>query len=63
MDVALTMSIVSGIRQWNFLYTIEWMYCRNYKGKGKGKEISLQAWAGPDDSRRLRLPHFETICT
>jgi len=31
------------------------------KGKGKGKTIPLQAWTGPEDSRRLRLPDFKTI--
>jgi len=29
----------------------------------KSKEISLQAWTGPEDSRRLRLPDFKTIGT
>jgi hypothetical protein len=28
---------------------------------GKGKEIHVQAWTGPDGSRRLRLPDFKTI--
>ena len=28
------------------------------KGKGKGKAIPLQAWTGPEGSRRLRLPDF-----
>jgi hypothetical protein len=32
-------------------------------GKGKGKTIKLQAWTGPEDSRRLRLPDFKTIGT
>jgi hypothetical protein len=31
--------------------------------KKKSKAISLQAWAGPEDSRRLRLPDFKTIST
>jgi len=31
------------------------------KGKGKGKAIQLQAWTGPEGSRRLRLPDFKTI--
>jgi hypothetical protein len=26
-----------------------------------GKAISLQAWTGPEGSRRLRLPDFKTI--
>jgi len=33
------------------------------KGKGKGKAFLLQAWAGPDGSRRLRLPDFKTVGT
>jgi hypothetical protein len=31
--------------------------------KGKGKTIPLQAWTGPKDFRRLRLPDFKTIGT
>ena len=26
----------------------------------KGKAVSLQAWSGPECSRRLRLPDFKT---
>ena len=33
------------------------------KCKGKGKAISLQAWTGPEGSRRFRLPYFKTIST
>jgi len=29
----------------------------------KGKAIPLQAWAGPECSRSLRLPDFKTIGT
>jgi len=29
----------------------------------KGKAIPLQAWTGPDGSRRLRLSDFKTIGT
>jgi len=28
---------------------------------GNGKAIPLQAWAGPEASRRLRLPDFQNI--
>jgi hypothetical protein len=28
-----------------------------------GKAIPLQAWTGPEDSRRLRLTDFKTIGT
>jgi hypothetical protein len=39
-----------------------------YEGKAaiackKGKAIQLQAWTGPEGSRRLRLPDFKTIST
>jgi len=27
---------------------------------GKGKAVPLQAWTGPEDSRKLRLPGFVT---
>jgi hypothetical protein len=28
---------------------------------GKGKAIPLQAWTGPEGSRKLRFPDFKTI--
>jgi len=31
--------------------------------KTKGKAIPLQAWSGPECSRRLRLPDFKTMGT
>ena len=34
-----------------------------YHGKSKGKAFPLQAWTGPEGSRRLRLPDFKTIGT
>ena len=45
----------------------EWN-CPNLKSplhnaKGKGKAIPLQAWRGPEGSRRLRLPDFKTVGT
>jgi len=30
------------------------------KGKGKGKAIPLQAWTGPEGSRKLRFSDFVT---
>ena len=27
----------------------------------KGKTVPLQAWTGPEGSRRLRLPDFKTV--
>ena len=34
-----------------------------YSENSKGKTIPLQAWTGPEGSRRLRLPDFKTIGT
>jgi hypothetical protein len=34
-----------------------------YTSKSKGKAIPLQAWTGPEDSKRLRLPDLKTIGT
>ena len=33
------------------------------KIQGKGKAIPLQAWTGPEGSRRLKLPDFKTVGT
>jgi hypothetical protein len=30
------------------------------QSKGKGKAVLLQAWCGPEGSRKLRFPHFMT---
>ena len=30
------------------------------KVKGKGKSVPLQAWSGPEDSRKLRFADFMT---
>jgi len=30
------------------------------KGKGKGKSVPLQAWTGPEGSRKLRFTDFVT---
>jgi len=32
-------------------------------GKGKGRAIPLQAWTGPEGSRRLGPPDFKTVGT
>jgi hypothetical protein len=29
-------------------------------GKGRGKAVPLQAWSGPEGSRKLRFPDFMT---
>jgi len=30
------------------------------RSKGKGKAVPLQAWSGPEGSRKLRFPDFTT---
>jgi hypothetical protein len=30
------------------------------KSNGKGKAVQLQAWSGPEGSRKLRFPDFMT---
>jgi hypothetical protein len=30
------------------------------KGRGKGKAVPLQAWSGPEGSRKLRFPDYMT---
>jgi hypothetical protein len=45
------------------------VYCRDYtksngnRSKGKGKAIPLKPITGPEGSRKLRLPDFETMGT
>jgi len=36
---------------------------QTYTSKVKGKAIPLQAWTGPEGSRRVRFPDFKTIRT
>ena len=31
-----------------------------YRNKGKGKAVPVQAWSGPEGSRKLRFPDFMT---
>ena len=31
------------------------------KGKGKGKAVPLQAWSGPEGSRKLRFPECKSV--
>ena len=36
---------------------------REAECKGKGKAIPLQAWSGPEGSKRMKLTDFKTIGT
>jgi hypothetical protein len=47
------------MKTWIQMFEVFCMYGKN----GKGKAIPLQAWTGPDGSRRLRLPDFKTVGT
>jgi hypothetical protein len=38
-------------------------YNERQRKKSKSKAIPLQAWTGPDGSRKLRLPDFKTVST
>ena len=49
-----TMQLITG----EITYLLATLIC-----KGKGKAIPLQAWTGPEGSRRVRLPDFKTIGT
>jgi len=42
---------------------VPFMILHNTLSKDKGKAIPLQAWTGPEDSRRLRLPNVKAIDT
>jgi len=35
----------------------------NNNNNNKNKAVTLQAWTGPEGSRRLRLPDFKTVGT
>jgi hypothetical protein len=37
-----------------------WTVVTRQKVKGKGKAVPLQAWSGPEGSRKLRFPYFMT---
>jgi hypothetical protein len=40
------------------LRTVVSYWLRGQECKGKGKAVPLQAWTGPQGSRRSRLPDF-----
>jgi len=37
------------------------MYCKYRYSLKKGKSVPLQAWTGPECSRKLRFPDFMTM--
>ena len=55
------MKYISGFfRNLSVKYKVHWNLVRIGKGKGKGKAVLLQAWNGPEGSRKLRFPDFMT---
>jgi hypothetical protein len=44
-------------------WTMSWYFFGVEDPKKKRKAVPLQAWTGPEGSRRPRLPVFYTICT
>ena len=48
------------IRNFNFLAQNELYACTSLP-RGQGKVFPVQAWTGPEGSRRLRLTYFLTI--
>jgi len=41
-----------------YIYIYKYKYIYIYKGKGKA--VPLEAWSGPEGSRKLRFPNFMT---
>ena len=53
------------IKNTNYIsaFGCEMILLQQGKVKCKGTAIPLQAWTGPEVSRRLRLPDFKTVKT
>jgi hypothetical protein len=47
-------------KRYMFRSKITIMITRAFFYKGKGKAVPLQAWSGPQGSRKLRFPDFST---
>jgi hypothetical protein len=56
-------SVLTQLQYVNLIFMDSCIVDGKGKGKGKGKVIPLKAWTGPEGSRRLRLPNFNTIGT
>jgi len=60
MPISFTIFMWSGLPACKTEIDVNMTTCTNI---GKKKAIPLQAWTGPECSRRLRLPDFKTIGT
>jgi hypothetical protein len=47
------------VSKWSTVYLVGLFSCYTDAYHNKGKVISLQAWTGPEGSRRLKLPDFD----
>ena len=56
---ARTFQVARGSREYSAFLTILQALCTN-SIQGKGKSVPLQAWTGPEGSRKLRFPDFVT---
>ena len=62
MEVRLPLFLTSGTDGWVVSCTHRPLYLQGQipSVKGKGKAVPLQAWTGPEGSRKLRFPDFMT---
>jgi hypothetical protein len=63
----LTLTVAAIKKRWLHLWihkhNIMFLAHHASADRDKGKAIPIQAWTGPEDSRRLKLPDFKTIGT
>jgi len=54
--------LISASVLWSWSVVLTVLYCNwcDHNSKGKGKSILLQAWSGPEGSRKLRFPDYMT---
>jgi hypothetical protein len=53
--------LVHGYEQFKNNYVIECYKCSVNNNNNNNKAIPLEAWTGPEGSRRVRLPDFKTV--
>ena len=67
VKLSMNVKVIMYINLWCVLLIVQ---CENVRGIfdpyhvfnfSKGKSVPLQAWTGPEDSRKLRLPDFVTM--
>jgi len=63
MHMDKQMAILKGYHQNTCIISIIYLHYKIHKNKihkGKGKAVLLQAWSGPEGSRKLRFLDFMT---